>query len=182
MYAKSENNFHRENEKLLYNYEIIIACSEARAFITASHFLPQRCSDFTLLDKNLSTVGLMMSSRICNIVAHSRPLASHHCARDVLSIRLVFFVLPLAAFSRFSFNARDCNGYDFSFLTTITYARKRIYGIKCKHPSSVTSKIQDDEQICRRFSTEKEREREFALTNEVAVCFGQRTNIRRKRR
>lgn len=97
-------------------------------------------------------MGLMMSSEACNIVARSNALAVRSLAlltivlgtfyRSFLVFR--FFSLPLAAFSlRFSFNPRDCNGYDFSFLPTITYARRRIYGIKHERPSSIASKIQN---------------------------------------
>lgn len=124
---------------LYHNYEIIITCSRARAFITTSHFLPQRRSDFTPLGKNLSTMGLMMSSRICNIVEQSNAFTAARfsplCSRrsiDPASFSSSCLLLPFP--SRFSFSARDCNGYDFSFLPTITYARKRIYGIKRKRP------------------------------------------------
>lgn len=157
--AKSESDFRGENEKLLHhNYEIIITCSGGRAFITASHFLPRRRSNFTTLDKNHSTMGLMMSSRICNIVAQSNAFTaacfSPLCLKrsiDPASFSSSCLLLPFP--SRFSFSARDCNGYDFSFLPTITYARKRIYGIKREHPSLVASKIQDDEQIYLRFAS-----------------------------
>lgn len=166
-------------EKMKSYWTIIITCSRARAFITASHFLPQRRSDFTSL-KNLSTMGLMMSSSICNIVAQSNAFTTTRfsplCSRrsiDPASFSSSCLLLPFP--SRFSFSTRDCNGYDFSFLPTITYARKRIYGMKCKHPSPVANKIQNDEQT--RFPKER-RERKkrggrgFALTNKVAICFG----------
>jgi len=108
-------------------------------------------------------MGLMMSSRICNIVAQSNaftaacfsPLYSRY------SISLLFFFLPLAVFfSCFSFSARDCNGYDFSFLPTITYAWKRIYEIKREYPSSVASKISTG-RWRNLPSSDREREREI---------------------
>jgi len=137
-------------------------------------------------------MGLMMSSQgLLRNLTHSLPLRfSPLCSGrsiDPASFSASSCLL-LPSPLRFSFSARDCSGYDFSFLPTITYARKRIYGIKREHPSSVASKIQSDERICRRFLTRKrkkkrEKEREsaqVALTNQVAVCFGQRTGIRRK--
>jgi len=146
-------------EKMKSCCTIIITCSTAKAFITASHFLPQRCSDFTSF-KNLSTMGLMMSSSICNIVAQSNAFTATRfsplCSRrsiDPASFSSSCLLLPFP--SRFSFSARDCNGYDFSFLPTITYARKRIYGMKRKRPSLVANKIQNNEQT--RFPTEREK-------------------------
>lgn len=152
-------------EKMKSCCTIIITCSTARAFITASHFLPQRRSDFTSF-KNISTMGLMMSSSICNIVAQSNAFTATRfsplCSRRSIDPASFSSCLLLPFPSRFSFSARDCNGYDFSFLPTITYARKRIYRMKRKRPSLVANKIQNDET---RFPTkrekgEKERERE----------------------
>lgn len=74
---------------------------------------------------------------------------------------------------RFSFSARDCNGYNSSFLPTITYARRRIYGTKrgsvrprLQAKYSTTNECAVPLQQEKREKWDRKREREgLALTN-----------------